>query len=172
MKVKAELKYLRIAPRKMRLVAELIKRKKIEEAQVTLDFAIKRGAKPILKLLNSAVASAKNNFQLDPSNLYVYKITVDEGPKLKRWRPRSRGMTYSIQKKTSHVTIVLEEIVEGKKIKKKKSVTKETEKPVEKSVEKKEETTPEKPKFKPELEESKPKKEPGGLRKIFRRKSF
>ncbi len=176
MKVRAELKYLRIAPRKTRLVAELIKRKKIEEAQAILGFAVKRGAKPVLKLLNSAIASAKNNFQLDPSNLYIHTITVDEGPKFKRWRPRSRGMAYPIQKKTSHVTIILDEIVEGKKIKKKKTAVKEAEKPIEKKEEIKE-TMPEKLKFKPQPEAGparaeKPKKGFGGLRRIFRRKSF
>ena len=162
MKVKAELKYLRIAPRKTRLVAELIKRKKTEKAQVILGFAVKKGARPILKLLNSAIASAKNNFQMDPSNLYISKITVNEGPKYKRWRPRARGVAYPIQKKTSHVTIILEEIVKGKKAEKtKKQEVKEEVK----------EAVPEKPKFKPELEKPKPKVKKG-LRRIFRRKSF
>lgn len=167
MKVKAELKYLRIAPRKVRLVAEMIKRKNVEEAQAILDFAVKRGAKPILKLLNSAVASAKNSFQMDPSNLYVFKITVDQGPTFKRWRPRSRGMAYPIEKKTSHVTIVLDEIVEGKKLKKKKQ-----EKP---AVEEPQETKKEEaPKFEPkrELEKPKPQARKGLMNKIFRRKSF
>ncbi len=160
--MKAELKYLRIAPRKVRLVAKLIKGKKAEEAQVILDYAVKRGAKPILKLLNSAIASAKNNLQMDPSNLIISKITVNEGPKLKRWRPRARGSAYPIQKKTSHVTIILEEIVKGKKVKK-----------IKKQEEKQEvkEAVPEKPKFKPELEKPKPKVEKG-LRRFFRRKSF
>jgi len=162
MKVKAELKYLRIAPRKTRLVADLIKRKKTEEAQVILDFAVKKGARPILKLLNSAIASAKNNFQMDPDNLYISKITVNEGPKYKRWRPRARGSAFPIQKKTSHITIILEEIVKGKKAKKtKKEEVKEEIK----------EAVSEKPKFKPELEKPKPKVEKG-LRRIFRRKSF
>ncbi|KPJ54910.1 50S ribosomal protein L22 [Parcubacteria bacterium DG_72] len=173
MKVRTELKYLRMAPRKVRLVAELIKRKKTEEAQVILDFAVKRGAKPILKLLNSAIASAKNDFQLDPSNLYISRITVNEGPKYKRWRPRSRGMASSIQKKTSHVTIILDEIVKGKKIKKAKPAVAPSDAAMagEKEIK---EAMPEKPKFKPELEEPKPKVEKGlkGLRRIFRRKSF
>jgi large subunit ribosomal protein L22 len=165
MKIKAELKYLRIAPRKVRLVAKLIRKKKVEQAQTTLDFAIKKGTRPISKLLDSAVASAKNNFQLDPSNLYISKITVDEGPKFKRWRPRSRGMAYPIQKKTSHVTIVLDEIVEGKKIKKAQKPAKPTE------IEEKR-VVKEKPKFEPkrEMEKSNPKQR-GGLKRFFRRKS-
>ena len=162
MKVKAELRYLRIAPRKARLVAELIRKKKVEQAQVILGFAIKKGVEPILKLLNSATASAKNNFQLDPANLYISKITVNEGPKYKRWMPRSRGMAYPIQKKTSHVTIILDEIVEGKKIKKTERIEKKEEI---------KEVAPKKPKFRPELVVSKPKVEKG-LRKIFRRKSI
>jgi large subunit ribosomal protein L22 len=167
MKVKAEVKYLRIAPRKARLAAELIKRKKAEQAQTVLEFAVKKGTKPILKLLNSAIASAKNNFQMDPSNLYVSKITVDEGPKFKRWMPRSRGSAYPIQKKTSHITIVLNEIVEGKKIKKKTAPTKAAA-----DKEERPETVKEKPKFEPkkEIEAAKP-KQIGGIKKFFRRKS-
>jgi len=163
MKVKARLKYLRIAPRKTRMVVDLIRRKNVEQAQTILNYAVKKGANPVLKLLNSAVASAKNNFQLDPENLYISEITVDEGPKFKRWMPRSRGMAYEIQKKTSHITIVLDEIVKGKKIKKK------AEKPLEQK--KDEEKIIDKPKFERELEQPKPKAEKG-LNKIFRRKSI
>lgn len=162
MKARAELKYLRIAPRKTRLVAELIRRKKVEEAQTILNFAVKKGVSPILKLLNSAIASAKNNFQLDPANLYISKIVVDEGPKYKRWMPRARGVAYEIQKKTSHITIVLDEIIEGKK---KKVVKKDK---VEKPVEIKKET--EKPKFERKLEAPKPKAQ-GAMKRFFRRKS-
>ena len=61
------------------------------------------------KLLQSAIVNAKNNFQLDEKNLYISKLTVDEGPKLKRWRPRAMGRAYAIQKKTSHITVVLKE---------------------------------------------------------------
>jgi len=118
MEVKAKLNYLRIAPRKIRLVADMIRRKKVEEAQIILGFAKKRGARPLLKLLNSALANAKNNFQLDADNLYISKITVDEGPKLKRWMPRARGRASEIQKKTSHITLILNEIKPSSKKKK------------------------------------------------------
>ena len=118
MAVKSKLSYLRISPRKVRLIADIIEKKKAEEAQAILGFTIKKGAGPLLKLLNSAIASAKNDFQMEPSNLYISKIIVDEGPKYKRWRARSRGMASPIQKKTSHVTIVLDEIVKGKNLKK------------------------------------------------------
>ena len=117
MKSTAILRHLRIAPRKVRMVSDLIRRKKVEDAQSILRFAIKKGSAPILKLLNSAVAGAKHNFNAKEDNLYVSKITVDEGPKLKRMRPRAKGQGYEIHKKTSHITIVVDEITpaEGSK---------------------------------------------------------
>jgi len=197
MPVTVKLNYLRIAPRKVRLVADLIRKKKVEEAQTILNFTIKKATKPILKLLNTAVADAHNNFQLNSENLYISKITVDEGPKYKRWRPRARGSAYEIQKKTSHITLILDEVVFGKKIKKVKKLkkTKKAKKPIVvskkektlKEVKKEEMPKAEKPskelrserdsleqaKFKtrPETEKPKPKTEKG-LRKFFRRKSF
>lgn len=161
MPVIAKIKYLRIAPRKVRLVANLIRGKKIEEAQAILKFAKKRGAHPLSKLLNSAVANAKNNFQLDPKNLYISKITVDEGQKYKRWMPRARGTAYEIQKKTSHITIVLAEIAPAEKIKKIKK----------KEIGQKELKKIEKPKFEKEEKILKP-KPTRGLRRIFQRKAF
>ncbi len=110
MEVTAKLRYLRIAPRKVRLVADLVRGKSVEEATHILNFTRKRAAKPLLKLLNSAVANASHNFQLKKENLYISKILVNEGPKLKRWRPRARGMAYEIQKKTSHITLTLAEM--------------------------------------------------------------
>jgi len=165
--VTAKLRYLRIAPRKVRLVADLIRGKTVEEAQTILNFTIKKTAQPLLKLLKSAIASAKHNYQLEESNLYISKITVDEGPKLKRWRARARGMTSEIQKKTSHVTLVLEEIVKKppKKVKKVKPKVIKKEKVEEKVVK------PEKPKPRPEIEVAKPKIE-RGIKRIFRRKAF
>ncbi|MDI6591661.1 MAG: 50S ribosomal protein L22 [Patescibacteria group bacterium] len=115
MLITAKLRYLRIAPRKVRLVADLIRGKKVEEAQNILNFTVKRAAKPLLKLLKSAIANAKNNFQLEESNLYISKILVDEGPKYKRWRARARGRADQIQKKTSHLTLVLDEITKKPK---------------------------------------------------------
>ena len=162
----AKLKYLRIAPRKVRLVADLIRGKRIEEARNILNFTIKKAAPPLLKLLRSATANAKNNFQLDESNLYIAKILVDEGPKYKRWRARARGRAEEIQKKTSHVTVVLDEIV--------KKPPKESKLPTGQAKKvKKVEKAPkiEKPKVKPEIEIKKPKVE-RGIKRIFRRKAF
>lgn len=163
MPVTAKLKYLRIAPRKVRLIADLIRGKTVEEAQTILNFVRKRAVGPLLKLLKSAIASARHDFQLEEQNLYISKITVDEGPKYKRWMPRARGQASEIQKKTSHVTIILEEIEKRPKKVKPKAMKKEKVK--EKIVK------PEKPKFKPEIEIAKPKIEKG-IKRIFRRKAF
>jgi large subunit ribosomal protein L22 len=166
--VTAKLRYLRITPRKVRLVADLIRGKTVEEAQTILRFTVKKVAQPLLKLLKSAVASAKN-LELEELNLYISKILVDEGPKLKRWRARARGSADEIQKKTSHVTIVLDEIVKKpKKVKKVKKARPELVERVEK-IEKAPKI--EKPKFKPEIEIAKPKIEKG-VKRIFRRKAF
>lgn len=108
MKAVARLRNIRIAPRKVRLVADLIRGKSVPQARTLLKFAIKRGALPISKMLHSAVTSAKSQFEVEDLNLFIAKITVDEGRKLKRWDPRSRGRAYPIQKKTSHITMVLD----------------------------------------------------------------
>jgi large subunit ribosomal protein L22 len=106
---KAKLKYLRIAPRKTRLVADLIRGKSASKALLDLSFSKKRAAKPLLKLVNSAVANAKNMFKLDKEELFVKEIRVDEGRTLKRYRARARGRAATIRKRTSHITLVLEE---------------------------------------------------------------
>ena len=125
MEITAKLNYLRIAPRKVRLAANLIRGKSVKKSQEILRFVIKKPSEPLLKLLNQAVSNAKNNFQLDENNLYVSKIIVNEGPKLKRWRARSRGQSYEIQKKTSHIVIILDEKMETeKKIEKPKASAK------------------------------------------------
>ena len=166
MPVKAKLSYLRIAPRKVRLVADLIRGKSVAEAERILNFAVKRGVKDILKLLKSAVASASHNFQLEKSNLYIAKITVDEGPKLKRWMPRARGSASEIQKKTSHITIILEEI-KPSFAKASASAKASADKPEGKKIIE----IKEKPKFELEKEVLKPKIEKG-LKRIFKRKAF
>jgi large subunit ribosomal protein L22 len=115
MEVKAQLNYLRIAPRKVRSIADMIRGKTVEQAQNILRFTIKKGVDPMIGLLKSATTSATNNFHLLESNLYISKITVNEGPKLKRSRPRARGSAFEIQKKTSHITIILDEKEKGLK---------------------------------------------------------
>ena len=187
MPVTAKLRYLRIAPRKVREVADLIRGKEVGKAQTQLEFLVKKSAKPVLKLLKSAVAQARHNFQLDQSNLYISKILVDEGPKLKRWRAASRGRVSPIMKRTSHITIILDEI-EKKKRKRIKAAKPKIEEKAEKEKRVTEKLPKERPegeqvpsgtsklptrqaKFKPEKEIKKPKKEIG-LKRIFKRKSF
>lgn len=131
MEVKATLRHLRISPRKAREVIDLARGKKAQEARTLLEFAIKRGALPVLKLLNSAVASAKHDFQIDESNLFVSKISVDEGPTLKRSHAMSRGRAYPIMKRTCHINLVLsdgkgaeKELVKAEPVKEIKAVKK------------------------------------------------
>lgn len=185
MPVTAKLKYLRIAPRKVRLIADLIRGKSVEEAQTILNFTVKKATFPLLKLLKSAIANAKNQSQLEESNLYISKILVDEGPKYKRWMPRARGMASEIQKKTSHITIVLGEIAkkppkeikpitQAEKIKKAKKVTKDEEVGKVAKIEKpkKESKFPAgQAKLRPKIEAPKPKIEKG-IKRVFRRKAF
>ena len=105
--VVAHLNELRISPRKVRLVAGLIRGKSVVHARQQLNFLPKRSAEPVLKLLNSAVANAKNNFKISESILYVEKIYVNQGKVLKRGLPRAFGRTSPIQKKNSRVTLML-----------------------------------------------------------------
>ncbi|OGD25694.1 50S ribosomal protein L22 [Candidatus Azambacteria bacterium RIFCSPHIGHO2_01_FULL_40_24] len=121
MQYKFHLNNLRIAPRKVRLVVNLIKKSSALSAQARLKFQNKKAALPVLKLLKSAVSSAVNNFNLSSENLYIANIFVDEGQKLKRFRPRAFGRAGAIHKKTSHITLILEEkIIKGMRKPKKK----------------------------------------------------
>lgn len=106
---KAHLRYLRVAPRKVRLVAKSIKGKSAKEAETSLKFTAKKTAISLAKLLHSAISNAKNNFNVSPESLFVKNITVDKGPVLKRFMPRARGMASPIHKHTSHITIILSE---------------------------------------------------------------
>jgi len=110
MSITAKLSYLRITPRKVRLVADLVRGRKVEEAQNILNFTQKKAVSPIIKLLNQAVANSKNNPNLKLENLYISKILVDEGPRMKKVYPRSRGHADFVQKKSCHITLVLDEI--------------------------------------------------------------
>lgn len=111
--VKAQLKHLRVAPRKTRLVVDIIRNMRVNEAEANLLSMPNRAAPQILKLLRSAMANAKNNAKLDPTMMYVKEIRVDQGPKLRRWTPRARGGGSRIEKKTSHISITLG-MLEGK----------------------------------------------------------
>lgn len=109
MKIVAELNYLRMAPRKVRVVADAIRGKRVPEAERALHFIARRAARPLAKLLKSAVANAKRNFRVSGEDLLaVSEVTVNEGPVLKRRRPRAFGRAFPIAKRTSHVRLVLE----------------------------------------------------------------
>ena len=109
MEVKASIKFLRIAPRKVRLVADLVRGKNVNEAIQTLSFVDKRSAPVLKKLLQSAVANADQKKTIDLDTLYVKHLSVDQGPTLKRFMPRAQGRASEIRKKTSHVNLVLDE---------------------------------------------------------------
>src|SRR3989344_2347229 len=106
---KASLNNYRQSPRKVRIVADLVRGKKIEEAITNLSFVPKRSALPIQKLLNSALANAKS-LSLKPEDLVVKEISVDKGATLYRRRPRSKGMANPIRKRTSRVSVILSEV--------------------------------------------------------------
>ncbi len=108
MKVKAVSKYNRISARKTRLVADMVRGENTNRAFDILKFTPKKAARLIEKTLKSAVANAENNHGMDKKDLLISTIMIDEGPTLKRHRPRARGMASAIRKRTSHVTIVLE----------------------------------------------------------------
>ncbi|MGE0492646.1 MAG: 50S ribosomal protein L22 [Vulcanimicrobiota bacterium] len=105
--VRAVAKYIRTSPRKLRLVADLIRGKSVSDARVILQFTPKRAAATLQKVLESAIANAENNEELDAEDLSIHKIFVDEGPTMKRWVPRARGRASAIKKRTSHVTVVV-----------------------------------------------------------------
>ncbi len=116
MEVKVILRNLRSTPRKSRQVVDLVRNKTVAEARAMLEFTVRRTADPVLKLLNSAVASAVNDRKLDESNLKISEIRVDEGPKLKRSHPMSRGRAYPIIKRTSHIMLTITEINPKKEV--------------------------------------------------------
>lgn len=120
MEVKAKLKHLRISPRKVRLVVDVVRGMNVDKALDQLRFLNKKAAKSIEKLLNSCVANAIDRYETEKNNLYIKEIKVDEGATLKRWMPRAQGRATPIRKRTSHVIINLSEIKESAKKKTKK----------------------------------------------------
>ncbi|HKZ30519.1 MAG TPA: 50S ribosomal protein L22 [Acidimicrobiia bacterium] len=109
MKVRAHAKHIRQSPYKVRRVLDLVRGLPVEEARHVLAFTDRRAADPVRKVLDSAVANAEHNFALDSAELIVAEAFADEGPTLKRWRPRARGRATRIRKRTSHITIVVSE---------------------------------------------------------------
>ena len=109
MEAKAQMKYVRISPRKVIIVCDLIRGKDTKTAAAILRETPKAASELMLKLLNSAVANAENNHEMDPDNLYVSESYANPGPIIKRIRPVARGRAHRINKRTSHITIVVAE---------------------------------------------------------------
>lgn len=105
----ATARYIRISSRKVKVVIDLIRGKSVNDAEAILLYTPKAAAEPVLKLLRSAIANAENNLDLSRDNLYVAEIYANQGPTLKRYRPRARGSAFHIRKRTSHITVILDE---------------------------------------------------------------
>jgi large subunit ribosomal protein L22 len=108
--VKARSKYIRMSPHKMRRVINQIRGCSYQEALMILEFLPYRAGGPVWQIIHSAAANAKHNYNLDKKNLMIDQIYVDEGPKLKRIRPRAQGKAYAILKPTCHITIIIKEV--------------------------------------------------------------
>ena len=110
MEARAKLSYARISSRKVKIVIDMIRNKPVGEAMGILKNTPKAASELLIKLLNSAAANAENNHNMDKNNLYVAEVYANQGPTLKRVRPRAQGRAFSIRKRTSHITIVLKEL--------------------------------------------------------------
>ncbi len=169
----AKLRHLKMAPRKVRLVADVLRGLSVNEAEAQLLMSPRRVSLPLMKLLRQAVANAKHNSQLNPDQLFIKEIRVDNGPMLERYLPRAMGRASHIQKKSSHITLVLAEsdklasprfkIVKAEKISKREKAER---------VKKTKGEKGEKGEKEKELEKPKPQEKPGFMRRIFRRKSI
>lgn len=175
----AKLNHLRMAPRKVRLMATVIKGLSVNDAEAQLAVNPKRASEPVLKLLRSAIANAVNNAKMDVTKLVVKEIRVDGGPMLKRWLPRAQGRATPIQKKSSHITIVLEEsdkakahrFVTAQKVEKVTKAKAEKIKKTAAKAEKAEKAEEKKTKTEKAEKTTKVAKE-GAKRKLFQRKSI
>ena len=109
MEARAVVRHIRMSPRKARQVVDLIRNKEVGEALTILQFTPRAASPVVEKLLKSAIANAENNYDMDVDSLYVAECFVDQGPTMKRVRPRARGMADRIRKRTSHITVILRE---------------------------------------------------------------
>ncbi|MDP9379064.1 MAG: 50S ribosomal protein L22 [Chloroflexota bacterium] len=116
MRVKATTKFVRTSPRKARLVADLVRGKKVTDALAILRFTNKSVAVDIANTLQSAAANAENNHELDRGDLYVAAIYADDGPTFKRIRPAPRGRAHRINKRTSHITVIVDEVRQDEEV--------------------------------------------------------
>ena len=106
---RATAKYVRIAPRKVKIVVDLIRGKSVKEAEAILLYTPKAATEPVMKVLKSAVANAENNLEMNKDELYVAEVYANQGPTLMRFRPRAQGRASRIRKRTSHITVVLDQ---------------------------------------------------------------
>lgn len=109
MQAKAIARYIRMSPRKARVVVDLVRGKDVDEALAILQFTPRAASSVVEKVIRSAAANAENNHDMDADSLYVSECYVDQGPTLKRIRPRARGMADRVRKRTSHITVILDE---------------------------------------------------------------
>ena len=105
----ATAKYVRISPRKVKIVIDLIRGKSVKEAEAILTYTPKAATEPVLKLLKSAIANAENNLDMNRDDLFVAEIYANQGPTMMRFRPRAQGRASRIRKHTSHITVVLDQ---------------------------------------------------------------
>ena len=110
MEARAQARFVRVTPMKARRVVDLIRGLPAADAQAVLRFAPQDASEPVGKVLDSAIANATNNHNLNPDSLVVSEAYVDEGPTMRRFRPRAQGRAYRIRKRTSHITVVLESV--------------------------------------------------------------
>ncbi|WZL72629.1 50S ribosomal protein L22 [Clostridiaceae bacterium 35-E11] len=109
MEARAIAKYVRISPRKLKPIVDMIKGMNVNEALATLDFTPRAGAPVLAKVIKSAKANAENNHEMNPDQLYIAEVYANQGPTMKRWRAASMGRGVKILKRTSHVGVVLKE---------------------------------------------------------------
>lgn len=183
MKVSAKLNNIRIAPRKTKLVADLIKNLDVNDALNQLDIYVKRTSPEMKKLLLSAIANGENNLGIDRDNMYVFDVRVGAGSTLKRWMPKAFGRAGQILKRTSKIELVLEERIEGKNRKTKEQIEEEKKKRIQKSKEEEKDKVEKEEKSKKEAEKAeinlkgddhgkKEVQKKGWAKKIFQRKSM
>ena len=110
MEVRATAKFVRRSPQKVRLVMDAVRGKRVDEAMAVLRFLPQHAAREVLNVVKSAAANAENNYQMAPEDLWIKRIYANDGPTFKRFRARARGMASPILKRTSHITVIVEEM--------------------------------------------------------------
>ena len=177
--VKAFARYIHVSPRKLRLVADLVRKTRVEDALEQLRYSSKKAATPIAKVINSAIANAIHNHNFKKEDLFVKAITIDGGPAYKRMEPRAQGRGFIVRKRTSHINVILESKEQGKS-KRRRSIfnlrgrvatSESANKPNDEIEEGKVTDTAAKPKNVPKSEEKMKQQKVSLKRRLFNRKS-